>query len=92
MIDIDHIAKLARLGLSEKEKKKLEKEFPSILEFIDKLNEIKTDKIKPTAQVTGLEDITRKDVGQAKTSQETEKILELVPKVKDGHVKVKTIL
>jgi len=92
MIDINHVAKLARIGLSEKEKKKLEKELPSILKFIDKLNEIKTDKIKPTAQVTGLEDVIRKDVGHAKTSQETGKILELAPNMKDGHVKVRTIL
>ncbi len=91
-MNIDHIAKLARLGLSDKEKGKLEKELPSILKFVDKLNEVKTDKIDPTAQVTGLENIVRKDKGRAKSQQETEKLLKLAPKTKDRQVKVKAIL
>jgi len=91
-MDINHIAKLARLGLSEKEKKKLKKDLPNILKFVDKLNEVKIDKINPTAQVTGLENVVRKDKGRAKSHQETEKLLELVPKTKDRHVKVKAIL
>lgn len=56
-MDINHIAKLARLGLSEEEKKNLEKELPNILKFVDKLNEVKADKIDPTTQVTGLENV-----------------------------------
>ncbi|MBU1177197.1 Asp-tRNA(Asn)/Glu-tRNA(Gln) amidotransferase subunit GatC [Patescibacteria group bacterium] len=91
-MDINHIAKLARLGLSEKEKEKLEKELPSILKFVDKLNEVKADKIDPTTQVTGLENVVRKDKARVKSKQETEKLLKLVPNIKDRHVKVKAIL
>jgi len=91
-MDINHIAKLARLGLSEEEKKNLEKELPSILKFVDKLNEVKADKIDPTTQVTGLENVVRKDKGRVKSKQETEKLLKLVPKSKDRHVKVRAIL
>lgn len=91
-MNINHIAKLARLGLSEKEKKKLEKELPIILKFVDKLNEVKTDKINPTAQVTGLENVVRQDKGRIKSRQETEKLLKLVPKSKDRYVQVKAIL
>lgn len=91
-MDINHIAKLARLGLSKEEKKKLEKELPSILKFVDKLNEVKTNKIDPTTQVTGLENVVRKDKGRVKSKQETEKLLKLVPNTKDRHVKVKAIL
>jgi len=91
-MDINHIAKLARLGLSEEEKKNLEKELPSILKFVDKLNEVKADKIDPTTQVTGLENIVRKDKGRVRSKQETEKLLKLVPKSKDRHVKVRAIL
>ena len=60
--------------------------------FVNKLNEVKADKIKPTAQVTGLENVMRKDKGRAKTKQETEKLLELAPEIKDGYVKVKAVL
>ncbi|MFH0805485.1 MAG: Asp-tRNA(Asn)/Glu-tRNA(Gln) amidotransferase subunit GatC [Patescibacteria group bacterium] len=91
-MDINHIAKLARLGLSEEEKKNLEKELPNILKFVDKLNEVKADKIDPTTQVTGLENVVRKDKARVKSKQETEKLLKLVPNIKDRHVKVKAIL
>jgi aspartyl-tRNA(Asn)/glutamyl-tRNA(Gln) amidotransferase subunit C len=92
MINVEHIAKLARLGITEKEKKKLKKELSAILDFINKLNEVKTDKIEPTAQVTGLENVTRKDKGRAKSKSETEKLLTLAPQVEDRHIKVRNIL
>jgi len=92
MIDVDHVAKLARLGLTEKEKKKFKKELSAILDFVEKLKEVKTGKIEPTAQVTGLENVSREDKGRAKSKRETEKLLELAPETKDGHVKVKAVL
>ncbi|NQV00980.1 MAG: Asp-tRNA(Asn)/Glu-tRNA(Gln) amidotransferase subunit GatC [Parcubacteria group bacterium] len=92
MINVDHISKLARLGLSAQEKNKLEKELPAILEFINKLNEIKTDKVEPTAQVTGLKNIVREDKGEKRTKQEAQKLLDLAPETKDDYVKVKAIL
>lgn len=90
--EVEHIAKLARLGLSEQEKKKFTEELSAILSFVDKLNEIKVDKVEPTAQVTGLENITREDKGKKKTKKETDKLLNLVPEVENRHVKVKAIL
>ncbi len=89
---VSHVAKLARLGLTKEEKEKFTEELSSILDFVNKLNEVKADKIKPTAQVTGLENVMRKDKGRAKTKQETEKLLELAPEIKDGYVKVKAVL
>jgi len=89
---VEHVAKLARLGLSEKEKTKLTQELSAILDFIDKLNQVKTDKVEPTAQVTGLENIKREDKGRQKTKKETDKLLELVPEVENRYVKVKAIL
>ena len=90
--EIKHIAKLARLGLSEQEKNKFTEELSAILGFVDKLNEVKTNKIEPTAQVTGLENITREDKGKKKTKKETDKLLDLAPEVENRHVKVKAIL
>ncbi|MBI4050233.1 MAG: Asp-tRNA(Asn)/Glu-tRNA(Gln) amidotransferase subunit GatC, partial [Candidatus Doudnabacteria bacterium] len=40
--DIEHVAKLARLALSEKEKDKLTRDVASILEYVAKLNEVNT--------------------------------------------------
>ncbi|MAF20769.1 MAG: Asp-tRNA(Asn)/Glu-tRNA(Gln) amidotransferase GatCAB subunit C [Parcubacteria group bacterium] len=92
MIDVKHIAKLARLGLSKKEEKKFKSELASILEFVNKLEEVKVDKVKPTAQVTGLENTTRSDQGQKKNQPEVDKLLDLAPQTKDNYIKVKAVL
>lgn len=92
MINVEHIAKLARIGLTSKEKKKLKSELFAILDFVEKLNEVKTDKIEPTAQVTGLENVFRQDKGRKKTKQETQKLLDLVPEMEKNHFKVKAVL
>ncbi len=91
-MDIKHIAKLARLGLTEKERKKFQKELSAVLDFVEKLNEVKTEKVEPTAQVTGLENVSRPDKGRAKSKREGEKLLELAPETKDGYLKVKAVL
>lgn len=89
---VNHMAKLARLGLTDKERKKFQRELSSILDFVEKLNEAKTEKVEPTAQVTGLENVSRPDKGRAKSKREGEKLLELAPETKDGYVKVKAVL
>lgn len=92
MIKVDHVAKLSRIGLKEKERRKFKKELTAILDFVNKLNEVNTEKVEPTAQVTGLENVSRPDKGRAKNKSETEKLLELAPDKEDRHVKVKAIL
>ena len=89
---VNHIAKLARLGLTDGENKKFQKELSAILDFIEKLDKAKTEKVEPIAQTTGLENIGRQDESRAKSKQETEKLLKLAPETKDGYVKVKTVL
>jgi aspartyl-tRNA(Asn)/glutamyl-tRNA(Gln) amidotransferase subunit C len=89
---VEQVAKLARLGIDEKEKDKFTEELSAILDFVEKLNEVKTDKTEPTSHVTGLKDINRDDRGEKRTGQETEKLLSLAPEIKDRQVKVKAIL
>ena len=57
-----HVAMLARLGLSDAELAALSGELTGILGYIDKLSELDTDAIPPTAQVSGLSDVWRDDV------------------------------
>jgi len=47
--EVQHIAKLARLGLTEKEIKKFQKELSSILDYIEKLKEVDVSSIEPTS-------------------------------------------
>jgi len=59
--DVRHIAKLARLTLSDEEVEKYAKELTSILAYIDTLQEVDTEGVEPTAQVTGLTNSFRED-------------------------------
>lgn len=60
-IEIESIAKLARLELSEAEKTMYAEQLSVILDYIDMLNEVETENIEETCQVTGLMDVTRGD-------------------------------
>lgn len=58
---VRHIARLARLTLSDKEVEKFSRELTQILDYVAKLAEVKTKNVEPLTQVTGLTDIVRGD-------------------------------
>lgn len=58
---VRHIAKLARLGLSDEEVKTLSTQLTNILQYVEILSEVNTDAIPPTNQVTGLANVSRPD-------------------------------
>jgi len=60
--DVEHVAYLARLGLSSEELDRLEGQLNHILDQYAKLAELDTDAIPPTAQTIELENILREDV------------------------------
>ena len=89
-IDVAHVAKLANLPLTDKEKRKFEKQLSSILNYIEKLNEIDTSNVEPTSQVTGLENVTREDKPSPSLSQD--EVLSNTLSKHNGLFKVKAIL
>jgi aspartyl-tRNA(Asn)/glutamyl-tRNA(Gln) amidotransferase subunit C len=58
---VRHIAKLARLTLSDAEVKKFASELTAILDYVEVLKEVDTSKVAPAAQVTGLQNSLRED-------------------------------
>ena len=62
--DVEHVAHLARLGLTGAELDVLEGELNHILDQYAKLAELDTDEIPPTAQVIELENILREDAAR----------------------------
>ena len=58
---VKHIAKLARISLDEKKINSLSKDLTSIMEFIEKLNELNTEKIVPLTSIINASLRTRKD-------------------------------
>ncbi|MBU0459088.1 Asp-tRNA(Asn)/Glu-tRNA(Gln) amidotransferase subunit GatC [Patescibacteria group bacterium] len=59
--EVRHIAKLARLNLSDKEVEKFAPQLSAIIDYIGQLSEVDTKNIEPTAQVTGLTNSFRED-------------------------------
>ncbi len=60
--EIEHIASLARLSLSEKEKELFGSQLSSILNYMEKLNELDTKDIEPTSHVLPLSNVMRDDI------------------------------
>ena len=79
--DVEHVAHLARLGLTEEELGRLEGQLNHILDQYAKLAEVDTDAIPPTAQTIELENILREDL--ARPSMDPERVLANAP-ARDG--------
>ena len=58
---VKHISKLARISLDEKKINSLSKDLSSIMKFIEKLNELNTDKTNPLTSIINASLRTRKD-------------------------------
>jgi aspartyl-tRNA(Asn)/glutamyl-tRNA(Gln) amidotransferase subunit C len=57
-----HVAKLARLGLSEEEVERMAGELSGILEHVDRIAALDLDDVEPTSHVVELENVLRADV------------------------------
>jgi len=88
---VEHIAALARIGLSDEEKGKFQEDLGAILDYIEKLEKVDVSGVIPTAHVTGLENETRPDENGS-THTDPKVLVDMVPETKDGYVKVKKIL
>jgi len=90
--DILNIAKLGNLTLNEKEIEMFKKQLSSVIEYINKLQEIDTKKVEPSSQTTGLTDVLREDKIDDKRTLTSEQALTNT-KSKEGNLfKVKAIL
>ncbi|MDD3399928.1 MAG: Asp-tRNA(Asn)/Glu-tRNA(Gln) amidotransferase subunit GatC [Candidatus Paceibacterota bacterium] len=90
--EVQRIAALARLELSEKELEKYRKELSSILDYIEKLEEVSVKGVEPTSHPGGLKNIFREDEEKGKDEERARGMIESAPGEKDGYVKVKSIL
>jgi aspartyl-tRNA(Asn)/glutamyl-tRNA(Gln) amidotransferase subunit C len=90
--EVKHIAKLARLGLTEKEIEQLQKELSSILDYFEELKEVDISESEPTTHSILVENVMREDRESLKFKVQSSKLLDLAPETKDGYLKVKSIL
>jgi aspartyl-tRNA(Asn)/glutamyl-tRNA(Gln) amidotransferase subunit C len=91
--EVQHIAKLARLGLGEKEIEKMEKELSLILDYFNLLKEVDVSGIEPSFYSTEeLEKISAREDYIKKSKKTVKKLLDSAPETKEDFVKVKTVL
>ena len=90
--EVQHIAKLARIGLTDEEILRFQKDLGSILEYVDILREIDNSSIIPRTATLPLQNIVRQDNASAKDAQKGQHLLQMAPATKDGYLKVKSIL
>ncbi len=88
--DVEHVAKLARLHLTEAERDMFTEQLNAILKYADKLNELDTDAIAPTTHVLHLSNVMREDEVQDSLPQE--KVFRNAPDEEDGQFKVPAVL
>ena len=89
---VRHIAKLARLQLQEEEVTQYQQDLSLILDYFDILKEVDTDNVEPMTHSVYHENIARADIPQSADPDVISHMMRLMPAVKDGFLKVKTIL
>lgn len=87
--EVKHITKLANLTLSEKEIRKFQKQLGDILNYINQLQKVNTEKVCPISQVAELENVYREDI--VLPSLPKEKVLTNTHGVYKDYFKVKTV-
>jgi aspartyl-tRNA(Asn)/glutamyl-tRNA(Gln) amidotransferase subunit C len=89
--DVLKLARLARIDISEEEVEKFTLEFNDILKYVEQLQAVDVEGLKPTSQVTGLTNVMRKDVAQDYGYKAAE-LLKNVPHLKDNQIQVKRMI
>ncbi len=89
--NVAHIAKLARLNIPEGELDQYADKLSSILAYVEQLNQVDTENVETTAQVTGLENIMRED-GVLEVDTETkQKLVASAPHTENNLIKTKSV-
>ena len=90
--EVEHIAELARIELSDEEKKKFSDELSDVLGYIWQLQEVNTDGVEPVSQVTGMVNVLREDIAENCDEDVRKKIIESFPEEKERCIKVKQVM
>lgn len=88
--EVEHVAKLAKLGIKKEKLIKFQKQLSSILQFVDQLSDLNTDQVIPTSQITGLENVFRED--EVEKSLPKEDILKNAPRRNGDYFMVDAVL
>ncbi len=87
---IQHLAKLARIEITDSEVRILASQLSDILEHFEALADVNTENIAPTAHPAPLRNIMRTD--EVRDSLSKDDVLQLAPETEDGLIRVRAVL
>ncbi len=87
---VEHIAKLARLQLTEDEITRFQVELGKIIEYFDQLKKLDTENVPPMTHAVPLENVLRED--QSEKSLTIEEALQNAPEKKDSYFQVPKVV
>jgi aspartyl-tRNA(Asn)/glutamyl-tRNA(Gln) amidotransferase subunit C len=90
--EIQHIANLARLDLSNEELEVYGGQLAEVLNYIEQLKEVDTAGVEPMAHATGVENVLREDEKEEWDEREREEALRQAPELEEREVKVRRVL
>lgn len=90
--DISHLTELSSLSLTDAEKKKIEKQLTETLDYVQNLNEIKTDEVKPTDHTVDLKNEFFQDGTENERKLSEKETFSNSKRKKGNHFTVKKIL
>ena len=87
--DVEHVAKLARLELTEDEKVKFTKQLGDVLKYVEQMNEVDTTDVQPMAHAFDLVNVMRED--EVVSEQTKEELMKNAPEEENGFFRVPKI-
>jgi aspartyl-tRNA(Asn)/glutamyl-tRNA(Gln) amidotransferase subunit C len=89
-VEVEHIAELAKLSLTDEEKERFREQLSAILEYAEILQRLGTEDIPPAATVLSLQNVMATD--KVRSSFSRKEVLANAPEAEDGCFKVRAIL
>jgi len=90
LAQVEHIAELAKLALTDEEKTRYQEQLSAILDYAERLQAVDTSSIPPTATVLPLRSVMRPD--EPRDSMGRDDVLANAPRVEAGCFRVQAVL
>ena len=87
---VRHIARLARVGLTDDEVARFQSQLSEILDYFERLNEVDSENVPPTAHTLDMRNVMRED--EPRESLDKEEVLANAPQREDDFFRVRVVL
>jgi aspartyl-tRNA(Asn)/glutamyl-tRNA(Gln) amidotransferase subunit C len=88
--EVLHIARLARLGLTQDDVERFREQLSNILDNFEVLKEVESEGVPPTTHAVPLQNVLRED--EVAPSLPQDQVLANAPQQEEGHFKVRAVL